>query len=396
MSTYSTNLKVQLIGTGEENGTWGDVTNNAFNNVFEQAIVGYGTVTMSDSTTILTLANGNTSQTARNLYLNVTSSVSLSTTRDVIIPSITAGSTPIQKLYIVKNATTGSQSIRIIGATGTGITIPNGSTVMVYSNGTDVVDVMTYFSSLTLGSLTLSTPLAVSSGGTGSSSTTFVNLASNVTGTLPVANGGTGSSSTTYCNLTSNVTGTLPVANGGTGVVTLTGLAKGNGTSAFSAAVAGTDYVLPSAATTYSALQTFNGSSSALAALFKSTSEVVTTSATAASGTITLDALTQPVLFYTTNSSNNWTINVRGSGSATFNSVTSTGSSTTLVFMATNGSPAYYQTGFQIDGTPVVPKWQNASTPASGNANSIDVYTFNIIKTGSATYTVLAAQTRFA
>ena len=347
MSTYSTNLKVQLIGTGEENGTWGDVTNNAFNNVFEQAIVGYGAVNFSsDANTTLTLANGNTSQTARNLYLNVTSSVSLSTTRDVIIPSITAGSTPIQKLYIVKNATTGSQSIRIIGATGTGITIPNGSTVMVYSNGTNVVDVMTYFSSLTLGSLTLSSPLAVGSGGTG--------------------------------------------------VATITGLVKGSGTSAFSAATAGTDYVSPSVAATYSALQTFNGSSSALAALFKSTSEVVTTSATAASGTITLDALTQPVLFYTTSSSGNWTINVRGSGSATFNSVTSTGSSTTLVFMATNGSPAYYQTGFQIDGSSVVPKWQNASTPASGNANSIDVYTFNIIKTGSATYTVLAAQTRFA
>lgn len=193
MSTYSTNLKVQLIGTGEENGTWGDVTNNAFNNVFEQAIVGYGTVNFSsDANTTLSLANGNTSQTARNLYLNVTSSGSLTATRDVIIPSITSGSTPIQKLYIVKNATTGSQSIRVIGATGTGITIPNGSTVMVYSNGTNVVDVMTYFSSLTLGSLTLSTPLATSSGGTGTSSTTFVNLASNVTGTLPVANGGTG------------------------------------------------------------------------------------------------------------------------------------------------------------------------------------------------------------
>jgi hypothetical protein len=163
MSTYSTNLKVQLIGTGEENGTWGDVTNNAFNNVFEQAIVGYGTVNFSsDANTTLTLANGNTSQTARNLYLNVTSSVSLSTTRDVIIPSITSGSTPIQKLYIVKNATTGSQSIRIIGASGTGITIPNGATVMVYSNGTNVVDVATYFSSLTLGSA-----LPVASGGTG-------------------------------------------------------------------------------------------------------------------------------------------------------------------------------------------------------------------------------------
>ena len=367
MSTYSTNLKVQLIGTGEENGSWGTVTNNAFSNVFEQAIVGYATVNFtSDANTSLTLADGNSSQTARNLYLNLTSSGSLTATRDLIIPNNQAGTARIQKLYIIKNATTGSQSIRVIGSSGTGITIPNGVTMMVYSNGTNVVDVANYFSSLTLGA------------------------------PLPVASGGTGSSSTTYVNLASNVTGTLPVANGGSGAATLTGILKGNGTSAFTAATAGTDYVNPTSATTYSALQTFNGSSSALAALFKSTSEVVTVSATAATGTITLDALTQPVLYYTSNSSGNWTINVRGSGSASFNSVTSTGSSTTLVFMATNGSTAYYQTGFQIDGSSVTPKWQNASTPATGNTNSIDVYTFNIIKTGSATYTVLAAQTRFA
>ena len=188
MSTYSTNLKVQLIGTGEENGSWGTVTNNAFSNVFEQAIVGYATVNFaSDANTSLTLADGNSSQTARNLYLNLTSSGSLTATRDLIIPNNQAGTARIQKLYIIKNATTGSQSIRVIGSSGTGITIPNGVTMMVYSNGTNVVDVATYFSSLTLGS-----PLPTSSGGTGSTSTTYVNLASNVTGTLPVANGGTG------------------------------------------------------------------------------------------------------------------------------------------------------------------------------------------------------------
>ena len=163
MSTYSTNLKVQLIGTGEENNTWGTVTNNAFSNVFEQAIVGYATVNFAtDANTTLTLTDGNSSQTARNLYLNLTSSGSLTTTRDLIIPNNQAGTAPIQKLYIIKNATTGSQSIRVIGATGTGTTVPNGVTMMVYSNGTNVVDVATYFSSLTLGAA-----LPVASGGTG-------------------------------------------------------------------------------------------------------------------------------------------------------------------------------------------------------------------------------------
>lgn len=190
MSTYSSNLKVQLIGTGEQDGSWGPVTNNAFSNVFEQAIVGYATVNFStDANTTLTLTDGNSSQTARNLYLDLTSSGSLSATRDLILPNNQAGTAPIQKFYIVKNGTTGSQSIRVIGASGTGVTIPNGVTAMVYSNGTNVVDAATYFSSLTLG-----TPLPIASGGTGSSSTAYVNLTTNVTGQLPVANGGTASS----------------------------------------------------------------------------------------------------------------------------------------------------------------------------------------------------------
>jgi hypothetical protein len=87
--------------------------------------------------------------------------------------------------------------------------------------------------------VTLAQPLPVASGGTGSAS--GLNLATSVTGTLPIANGGTGTTSTQFANLTTNVTGTLPVSNGGTGATTLTGVLKGNGTSAFSAAVSGTD-----------------------------------------------------------------------------------------------------------------------------------------------------------
>mgnify|MGYP006285373635 CR=1 FL=1 len=156
MSTYSSNLKTELIGTGEQSGSWGTTTNNAFSNVFEQAIVGYATVNFAtDANTTMTLVDGNSSQTARNLYLNLTSSGPLSTTRDLIIPNNQAGTAPIQKLYIIKNGTTNGQSIRVIGASGTGFTIPNGVTAMVYSNGTNVVDVATYFSSLRLGSIQL-------------------------------------------------------------------------------------------------------------------------------------------------------------------------------------------------------------------------------------------------
>ena len=96
-----------------------------------------------------------------------------------------------------------------------------------------------------------------------------------------------------------STSGVLDVPHGGTGVATLTGLAKGNGTSAFSAASAGTDYVAPATATTFTATQTFSGSSSAIAAIFADAGEVVTVSATAATGTINYDVTTQSVLYWT-------------------------------------------------------------------------------------------------
>lgn len=130
---------------------------------------------------------------------------------------------------------------------------------------------------------------------------------------------------------------------------------------------------------------------------FGQVAESATTSATAATGTINYDVMSNKnVLYYTSNSSANWTLNIRGNASTSLNTLMDTGQSLTVVFMATNGATAYYQTGFQIDGTSVTPKWQGGTTPSSGNANSIDVYVINIIKTASATYTVFESQTRFA
>jgi len=126
------------------------------------------------------------------------------------------------------------------------------------------------------------------------------------------------------------------------------------------------------------------------------TQEVNTISATAATGTINYDASTQSVLYYTTNASANWTLNVRGNSSITLNSLMSTGQSLTIAFLATQGATAYYQSAMTIDGTSVTPKWQSGVAPSSGNASSIDVYSFTIVKTGSAAFTVLASQTKFA
>jgi hypothetical protein len=188
----------------------------------------------------------------------------------------------------------------------------------------------------------------------------------------------------------------LSVAVGGTGATTLTGVLKGNGTSAFTAATAGTDYVAPTVSTNFTAIQIFTGSTTAIAAKLINAVEKVTISATAATGTIAYDVTTQSVLYYTTNASANWTLNVRGNGSNTLNSLMVTGESLTLVFLVTNGATAYYQSAFQIDGNAVTPKWQNGTAPSSGSASAIDAYTITIVKTGSAAFTAFAAQTKFA
>jgi hypothetical protein len=125
--------------------------------------------------------------------------------------------------------------------------------------------------------------------------------------------------------------------------------------------------------------------------------EAATVSASAATGTIAFDVKTQSVLYYTANATANWTLNIRGNSGTTLASTLAVGQSITVVFLVTNGTTAYYQTGFQIDGSAVTPKWQNGTAPSSGNASSIDVYVFTVIKTASApTYTVLGSQTKFA
>lgn len=124
--------------------------------------------------------------------------------------------------------------------------------------------------------------------------------------------------------------------------------------------------------------------------------ENATVSAIAATGTINYDVLTQTVLYYTTNASGNWTLNIRGNGGTTLNSVLGVGQSLSVVFMVTQGTTAYYNSALQIDGATPTIEWQGGTAPIFGNPNSIDVYNYAIIKTANATYTVFASQTRFA
>jgi hypothetical protein len=130
-------------------------------------------------------------------------------------------------------------------------------------------------------------------------------------------------------------------------------------------------------------------------AILGQTREDIVTSGTGFAG-YTFDVMNDSIQFITANATANGTLNFRGNSSTTLNTFMSNNHSVTCVLLITNGATPFRPTAFQIDGTSVTVRWQGGSAPAAGNANSIDAYTFSIIKTASATYTVLASQTRFA
>lgn len=147
---------------------------------------------------------------------------------------------------------------------------------------------------------------------------------------------------------------------------------------------------------TFNGLANFVGSTSTLSINLKNIAEAVTVSNTASTGTINFDVTTQSVLYYTQNASANFTLNVRGNGTYSLNSLLSVGQAITVVFLNTNGTTAYYNNVFQVDGATQTVKWLNGVAPTAGSASSIDSYVFTIIKTASATYTVLGSTSKFA
>ena len=263
--------------------------------------------------------------------------------------------------------------------TNSSVTV-NGTSIALGASGTVTADA---------GTLTGTTLAA----GVTASSLTSVGTLVNLTVTNPITGSVTGSSGSATGNAgTATALQTARNINGvsfnGTADITVTAAA---GTLTGATLASG---VTASSLTSVGTLTSLNvaGTSKVQQII-----EKCTVSATAATGTINYDVLTQAVLYYTSNASGNWTLNLRGNSGTTMNSTLAVGESLTVTFMVTQGATANYPTAHQIDGSSVTPKWQGGTAPTAGNASSIDIYTYTVVKTAATpTYTLFAAQTRFA
>jgi hypothetical protein len=370
-STYSPSLRIELIGSGDQAGAWGATTNSNLAYVLDTAVAGYQAVTVTSTAQALTYVNGPSSTANLNQAVYAMLKFNSASAATAIYAP------PVSKQYIIWNNSGYTITVynsTVIGnttAAGTGVAILNGNKVMIWSDGTNFYEVQAQ---------NLTGTLAIINGGTGQ---TTANAAFNALAPAQTANrllrsDGT-NTSFAQAVLTTDVTGTLPVANGGTGTTTSTG--TGNVVLSTSPTIT-TPTVLNPTFSTYGSIK----------ALF----ETATITGSAPASTTNFDVVTQAVQYYTSNASTNFTLNIRGDGSTTLNSILSIGQSVTIALMVTNGATAYYPTAYQIDGASVTPKWQTGFAPSSGSASSIDVYALVIIKTANATFTVLAAQTKYA
>jgi len=375
MAATTTLLSLVTPTQGTLSGTWGDTVNYGISDYLDIAIAGTlsfagdGAITLANTTGS---ASGNaiTSTTAQYMVIRITGTQTV--TKVITGPSYS-------KLYMVDHA--GATSAVTFKAAGqAGVSVAVGEKCFVYYNGTDYVKVATS----TAGTVTSASVVSANGfAGTVATATTTpaITLTTSITGVLK-GNGTAISAATSGTDYLAPPSGTA--------------ILKANSGGALANATAGTDYVAPGTATTFTATQTFSGTSSALAMILTDTAEVATVSATAATGTINYDVTTQSVLYYTTSASANWTVNFRASSGTSLNTAMSTGQSVTAAFLVTQGTTAYYNSAVQVDGSSVTPKYQGGTAYSAGNASSVDVYMYTIIKTGNAAFTVFTSQTKFA
>ena len=354
-NSTSADLKLTIQATGENSGTWGQITNTNLT-ILEQAIAGYETVGITTGAT-LTFTNGAVSN-GKNQVLKLIGTIAGAV--NVVVPDT------LTKAYVIDNATSGAHAVTVKTSSGTGVTwaAADKGTKMVYSDGTNVVD------------------------------TAFTDLSSDYTPQLSAdldTNGNNIIIDSTKSILDESSNEQITFTTTGSAVNHFGVTNAGTGNTPSLAAVGGDTNIDFNITPKGIGRATFNGQGK-----IESVAEKVTTAATAPTGTIAYDVLTQAVLNYTTAASGNWTLNVRGDGSNSLNSIMDAGESVTIAFITNQTGTAYYNSAFQIDGSSVTPEWQGGAAPTAGNINSLDTYSYTIIKTADATFTVLAALTQFA
>jgi hypothetical protein len=351
-SSYSTDLKLELMATGENSGTWGTKTNTNLN-LIQQAIAGFESIAITSTNTTLVMTDATISN-ARNAVLKFTGTITANCT--VFVAS------GIEKTYILENGTSGAFTLALnqVGGASVIFGAADKTSKLVYLNGTDAVDLgivnLTAPQTLTNKTLTtptLTTPIINEIDDTNSNELIKFTATTSAVNEVTIANAAT-ANDPTFTASGSDANIGLDFIPKGTGAVTVLGTGK-----------------------------------------IQQVKEKVSVFATTTISTINYDFLTQAILYHTTVATGNFTINLRGSSSTTLNDMLSVGESVTGAFLNTNTT--FYVSTITIDGssTNVVLEYQGGSAPTSGN-EGIDVYTFTAIKTSTTpAYTLLASQTQF-
>ena len=361
-SSYSTDLKLEIQVTGENAGTWGDITNTNLV-ILQQAIAGYSGISIAGGVgnTDLTFSNGLTSN-GKNAVLELTGTITGNRT-----VTITTASGVTNKVYVIRNSTSGAFTVTVLiqGQTGVTFSATDKGTKILYLNGTDVVD-------SNIGKLS-----------NDFNPTLAANLSTNSKNII-VGN--------TYGIIDENANEQIKFSTtaSATNEITIANAAAGN-SPVISATGGDTNVGITLTPKGDLGRITANGETKIFGVFEGAT--ISTTFITS----FTYDVLTQAVYFQNVNLGANFTVNLRGNASTALNAALNTGESATVALITKQGNTTFYNTSVLVDGTStnVTVVYQGGSAPTAGNASSNDVYTYTALKTAASTYTILAALTQF-